>query len=164
MILLLTPTVAEGFVFVPAPRSVALHNNKNHMHQYLHQQCLLLHLQGGGSGSGGSSSSRSHGGESGSTLFSISPTSTIISSGAAAAAAAAAAEIITVPTSPIPGMKPGTSGLRKKVEVWQEPAYLENFVQALIDTAAAYNNNANTIVPETCVLRREGSECEGCNI
>ncbi len=48
-------------------------------------------------------------------------------------------EVITVPTSPIEGMRPGTSGLRKKVEVWQGENYVENFIQSLIDTAVDAN-------------------------
>jgi len=47
--------------------------------------------------------------------------------------------VVTVPTNPIEGMRPGTSGLRKKVEVWQEKHYVENFIQSLIDTAVDSN-------------------------
>lgn len=40
---------------------------------------------------------------------------------------------VTIPTRPIEGQKPGTSGLRKKTRQFMQPGFLENFTQSLFD-------------------------------
>lgn len=46
--------------------------------------------------------------------------------------------IKTVATTPIEGQKPGTSGLRKKVPVFQQPHYVANFVQSIFDSLEGF--------------------------
>ncbi|MPT24463.1 MAG: alpha-D-glucose phosphate-specific phosphoglucomutase, partial [Starkeya sp.] len=57
--------------------------------------------------------------------------------------------IRVVATTPYEGQKPGTSGLRKKVPVFQQPHYIENFVQALFDSLDAFEG-------ETLVIGGDG--------
>lgn len=49
-------------------------------------------------------------------------------------------------TSPIEGQKPGTSGLRKKVTVFKQPNYLENFVQSTFSALSSDKVNGATLV------------------
>jgi phosphoglucomutase len=61
--------------------------------------------------------------------------------------------IRTIPTTPFAGQQPGTSGLRKKVTVFQQPGYLENFVQALFDVVHGVGQSATGL---TLVLGGDG--------
>ena len=57
--------------------------------------------------------------------------------------------IETVTTQPFSDQKPGTSGLRKLVTVFQQPHYLENFIQSTFDSLENYQG-------QTLVLGGDG--------
>lgn len=64
--------------------------------------------------------------------------------------------IQTIPTQPFSGQRPGTSGLRKKVTVFTQPRYLENFVQSLLDVLNASVAEGCALSGHTLVLGGDG--------
>ncbi|MFE1600138.1 alpha-D-glucose phosphate-specific phosphoglucomutase [Methylobacterium sp. ID0610] len=60
-----------------------------------------------------------------------------------------------VPTTPFPDQKPGTSGLRKKVPVYQQPRYAENFLQAIFDSVEGREGATLVVGGDGRYLNRE---------
>ncbi len=62
--------------------------------------------------------------------------------------------VSTIHTTPYPGQRPGTSGLRKKTRVFMQPRYLENFVQSIFD--AVGEGTGARYADETLIVGGDG--------
>ncbi|MBY3170305.1 alpha-D-glucose phosphate-specific phosphoglucomutase [Rhizobium laguerreae] len=63
--------------------------------------------------------------------------------------------IKSVSTTPYLDQKPGTSGLRKKVPVFQQPNYAENFIQSIFDSLEGYQGKCLVIGGDGRYYNRE---------
>lgn len=68
-------------------------------------------------------------------------------------------DITTVDTSPFEGQKPGTSGLRKKVREFQQPHYLENFVQSIFASLEGYAGKTLVVGGDGRYHNLEATQC-----
>ncbi|MDE0947323.1 MAG: alpha-D-glucose phosphate-specific phosphoglucomutase, partial [Sphingobium sp.] len=63
--------------------------------------------------------------------------------------------IQTVSTQPFADQKPGTSGLRKKVRIFAQPHYAENFVQSVFDSLDGFAGQTLVVGGDGRYLNRE---------